>query len=308
MAAASRSRPPVAIAPEPGGIPGLAQAVERGGGTLCDLPRARALIWSSPQAAGLSDRLAASPGVGWVQLPYAGIERFRDVLDRQRLWTCAKGVYGRAVAEHALALILAGLRRIARCAQERVWLAPAGRTLHGATVVVIGGGGIGRALVELLAPFRCDVTVVRRSGGALPHVRVVDPGQARDAVARADVVVLAVPLTAATDGLVDADFLRRMRDDAWLVNVGRGAVVRTDDLVTALEGGRLGGAALDVTDPEPLPEGHPLWSLDDCIVTPHAANPPELGDPVLLDLVADNVARFAANRTLRGSIDVDLAY
>jgi phosphoglycerate dehydrogenase-like enzyme len=129
-----------------------------------------------------------------------------------------------------------------------------------------------------------------------------------EAVADADVVVLALALTPETKGLVNSTFLRAMRPHAWLVNVARGGHVVTDDLVAALRAGTIGGAALDVTDPEPLPDGHALWSLPNCIVTPHIGNTPEMGLPLIAERVQRNVAHFASGEPLEGVVDVGLGY
>jgi phosphoglycerate dehydrogenase-like enzyme len=125
---------------------------------------------------------------------------------------------------------------------------------------------------------------------------------------RAHHVVLAAPATGATRHLVGADELAAMRDDAWLVNVARGSLVDTDALAAALAGGAIGGAALDVTDPEPLPDGHPLWREPRALITPHVANPDATLRRYLAELVGENIARFAAGEELRSRIDVEAGY
>ena len=122
------------------------------------------------------------------------------------------------------------------------------------------------------------------------------------------VVVIACALTAETTGIVDHRFLAAMGPNAWLVNVGRGGHVVVDDLLTALDEGTIGGAALDVTDPEPLPEGHPLWTAPHCIITPHVANTPEMGLPLLAERVRDNVARWCRGDELIGLVDPVAGY
>jgi len=129
-----------------------------------------------------------------------------------------------------------------------------------------------------------------------------------DELPDAAVVLVAAALTPETEGLFDARRLALMSPDAWLVNVARGRHVVTDDLVAALEVGNLGGAALDVTDPEPLPEGHPLWSLPNCIITPHVGNTPEMAVPLLSERISANVRRFAAGEVLIGPVHVELGY
>ncbi len=271
---------------------------------------AEALVWAEPAAPDLLPGvLVAGPAIEWVQLPYAGIENLTHLLDRNHRWTCGKGVYAEPVAEHVLMLALAGLRGMGRFARAQNWSPPQGRNLLGARVTVLGGGGITDSLVRLLGPWDCQITVLRRHPVPMDGVhRVVGPKSLHDALADADVVVVALALTPETAGIVDAAALDAMAPHAWLINVGRGGHVVTDDLVKALSTGSIGGAALDVTDPEPLPDGHPLWSLDNCLITPHVGNTPEMGLKLLARRVTENVRRYIANDDLLGPIDVDLGY
>ena len=138
--------------------------------------------------------------------------------------------------------------------------------------------------------------------------RVVGPDRLHDALGDADVVVVALALTPETIGIIDAAALGAMAPHGWLINVGRGGHVVTDDLVAALEAGSIGGAALDVTDPEPLPDGHRLWTLDNCLITPHVANTPEMGLKLLARRVTENLRRYIAGEDLLGPVDVELGY
>ena len=273
-------------------------------------PEAKALVWAEPAAPELlPEVLAQGPGIEWVQLPYAGIETLTHLLDRDHLWTCGKGVYAEPVAEHVLMLALAGLRGMGSYAQARRWSPPEGRNLLGGRVAVLGGGGITESLVRLLGPWDCQITVMRRHPAPMAGVdRVVGPESLHDALSDADVVVVALALTPETTGIINADALRAMPPHAWLINVGRGGHVVTDDLVEALAAGSIGGAALDVTDPEPLPDGHPLWSMDNCLITPHVGNTPEMGLKLLARRVTENVRRYVAGQKLLGPVDVDLGY
>ncbi len=298
-------RPRVHLGPS-GARPWLAEAIEAGGGRLVELEDAEALVWADPgRADELAATLAAAPGVRWVQLPWAGIEPLVGLIDDDRTWTCGKGVYAEPVAEHALMLALAGMRGLAGYARARTWTGPQGRNLLGADVCILGGGGIATSLLRLLEPFDAQVTVVRRTPSAR-HEAGLD--RVDDALAAADLVVLALALTPQTIGLIDARRLGLMRPHAWLVNVARGAHVVTDDLVAALRGGIIGGAALDVVDPEPLPEDHPLWTLPNVIVTPHVGNTPEMAVPLLAARVSENVRRFAAGEPLIGLVDPAAGY
>lgn len=301
--------PRVALAPEPG-PEWLAEAIVDGGGELVPVPDADALIWADARdPSGLADTVRRVPTVRWVQLPFAGIENFVEHLDRQRTWTCGKGVYAEPVAEMALGMCLAGLRGLVGYSRAVSWSTPLGRNLHGARVTILGGGGIAESLIQLLQPFGCHITVVRSQVRHMDHVDVVlEADRAADALPGADAVVLALPLTPATDGLIGESELDMMEPHAWLVNVARGRHVVTDDLVAALQAGTIGGAALDVTDPEPLPPEHPLWTLPNCIVTPHVGNTPEMARPLLADRVRANVRRFADGGELLGEVDLDAGY
>ena len=302
------------IAVEPASRPAmksaLTEAVEAAGGTVVAPAEASALIWADPAAAyAFPGVVADAPGLQWIQLPYAGIENFADSLDPARTWTCAKGVYAEPVAEHILTLTLAGFRHLHVSIPARSWPAQEGRNLLGARVTVFGGGGITESLARLLEPWGTTLTVVRRSAEPFPGAdRTVTLDRMHEAIADADVIVLALALTDATRGLVDTEFLAAMQGHAWLVNVARGGHVVTDDLVDALRRGSIGGAALDVTDPEPLPDGHPLWELENCIITPHVGNTPEMGLPLLAARVEDNVRRWIADEELIGPVDVGAGY
>jgi phosphoglycerate dehydrogenase-like enzyme len=288
----------------------LTEAVEAAGGTVVAPAEASALIWADPAASqAFPGVVAAAPDLEWIQLPYAGIENFADSLDPARTWTCAKGVYAEPVAEHIITLALAGFRHLHTSIPATSWPAQEGRNLLGARVTVLGGGGITESLARLLEPWGTTLTVVRRSSDPFPGAdRTLTLDRVHEAVADADVVVLALALTDETRGLVDADFLASMQAHSWLVNVARGGHVVTDDLVEALRHGAIGGAALDVTDPEPLPDGHPLWELSNCIVTPHVGNTPEMGLPLLARRVQDNVRRWIAGDALIGPVDVEAGY
>jgi phosphoglycerate dehydrogenase-like enzyme len=301
--------PAVAVLPRAGY---LADAVTAGGGRVVDPADAAVLVWTDPaDDAGLAAVLDEHPHLRWVQLPWAGIEPHLEVVraHAERTWTCGKGVYAEPVAEHALALGLAGLRGLDRYARAGRWTAPRGRNLLGARVTIVGGGGIAESLLRMLGPFGSDVTVVRRSAVPLAGAaRVLPPEELDEALTGALLVILALPLTPGTEGLIDRRRLGFLAEGACLVNVARGRHVVTDDLVAALRDGTLGSAGLDVTDPEPLPAGHPLWDLPNVIVTPHTANTEEMAEPLLSARVTENVRRWAAGEPLIGLVDPAAGY
>jgi phosphoglycerate dehydrogenase-like enzyme len=289
----------------------VAAAITGAGGELVeDGAEAEALVWTDPfDAAALADLLGRQPGVRWVQLPFAGVDRFGGLFDDGRTWTSTKGAYSEPVAEHALALGLAGLRQLPLRARATSWGEQAGLELAGSRVTIVGGGGITGALLRMLRPFNVEATVVRRHVAPLHGAaHVVGPDDLHASLDGARLVVLALALTPETTGLVGAPELERMGADAWLVNVARGAHIVTDDLVAALRARAIGGAALDVTDPEPLPDGHPLWSLDNCLVTPHTANTWQMAEPLFAERVGANVARYQRGEPLLGVVDPVLGY
>lgn len=305
----SPTAPRVALAPAPGPA-WLADAIEAGGGELAPLADCEAVIWADAHdPAGLVATLRDAPEARWVQLPFAGIENFLPHLDASREWTCGKGVYAGPVAELALALGLAGLRGLGTYARATSWSGPLGHGLVGGNVTIVGGGGIAEALVELLQSFDCHITVVRRNVQHMDGVdTVLDVDRLADGLTGSDLVVLALALTPETDGLIGRDELSLMEPHAWIVNVARGRHIVTDDLVDALTSGTIGGAGLEVTEPEPLPDGHPLWSLDNCVITPHTGTTPEMARPLLAARVEANVRRFAAGEELLGPVDLDAGY
>jgi phosphoglycerate dehydrogenase-like enzyme len=288
----------------------MADAITAGGGHVVPLAEAEALVWGSPSDAdGLAAALREAPGIRWVQLPWAGVEKFVHVMDDDRLWTCGKGVYAEPVAELALTLALAGMRGLGTYGRADRWGTPAGTNLAGASVTVLGGGGITESFLRLLRPFDCHVTVVRNRAQDMDGADVVlESDRLTDALAGTDLVVVALALTPETEGIISASELELMEPHTWIVNVARGGHIVTDDLVVALRDGLIGGAALDVTDPEPLPDGHPLWSLPNCIITPHVGNTPEMARPLLAQRITDNVKRFAHGEELIGPVDTELGY
>jgi phosphoglycerate dehydrogenase-like enzyme len=288
----------------------MADAIHEGGGEVVDLVDAEALVWADSNAIdALGDALQDADRIRWVQLPFAGIERVVHLIDSDRVWTCGKGVYADPCAELALTLALAGMRGLATFARASRWTKPRGANLYGAQVTILGGGGITEALLRLLKPFDCHVTVVRNRVQEMDGADVVvEADRYADCLPDADLVVLALSLTPDTEGMISRGELEMMESHAWLVNVARGAHIVTDDLVWALENEIIGGAGLDVTHPEPLPPDHPLWSMSNCIITPHVGNTPAMAVPLLAARITDNVRRFAKGKDLIGPVDVDSGY
>lgn len=310
--------------PEPGPIAILPRdkevfhtAVEAGGGTVAELSEAtRGLVWLSTRGADdLAAVLREHPGIGWVQMPFAGVDSLSRVIaahahDELPVWTSAKGAYSQPVAEHALTLTLALLRSLKLRATATSWgSGEIGESLYGRSVLIVGAGGIARELMRLLEPFGVEITVVRRRQASVAGARrTVQSDRLHEVLPQADVVVLAAASTDSTRHLVGAEQFGLMKSSAVLVNIARGALIDTDALVAALAAGRIAGAALDVTDPEPLPDGHPLWAEPLCLITPHAADTPQMTAPLLAERIRLNVAAFLAGTDFVGVVDPVAGY
>jgi len=242
------------------------------------------------------DVIGRMPRLLVVQTLTAGYEHVLPYLPDGVMLCNARGVHDASTAELAVALTLASLRRIpefVRAQQREEWAFGMYDALADKTVLIVGYGAVGAAVERRLVPFECDVLRVARTArdgvagfDALPSL-----------LGRVDVVILTVPLTDQTRRLVDAEFLGAMRDGTLLVNVARGGVVDTDALLAELSTGRL-RAALDVTDPEPPPPGHPLWSAPGLLISPHVGGSTTAFEPRARRLLRAQLERFAAGEPL----------
>ncbi|RKT57148.1 2-hydroxyacid dehydrogenase [Saccharothrix australiensis] len=231
------------------------------------------------------------PNLRLVQLLSAGAERFIGTVPDGVLLSTCRGAHGGSTAEWAVGALLAIYRDFPvfeRARLERRWDYHLTETLQGKKALVVGAGDLGRQFRRRLEPFDATATLVGRTARDGVHGMDELPGL----LGEYDIVLVVVPLTPETTGMVDADFLARMKDGAILVNAARGAVVDTDALVAELVSGRL-RAALDVTDPEPLPEDHPLWTAPGLFLTPHVAGSCTGHAARAYAVVAAEVARFA---------------
>ncbi|HIW92228.1 MAG TPA: D-isomer specific 2-hydroxyacid dehydrogenase family protein [Candidatus Corynebacterium avicola] len=258
--------------------------------------------------------------VRWVQLCQAGIEAYFDAgvvtpgPSGTRRWTNAAGMYGRQVAESAMGLLLSVTHLHKRIALARTWgiweeIDEKTRWLAGSTVAVVGAGGIGHHLSAMLAPFGAEVLAVNRSGRPVEGAReTVTVDRLDEVLAAADHVIIALPLTDETRGLFNAELLASCRPGVTIVNVARGPVIVTEDLVAALESGQVGGAGLDVTDPEPLPDGHPLWDMDNVTITTHSANTRASMDYQLAGPVTENYRAFVSGERMPTEFEPSRGY
>ncbi|MFI5621188.1 2-hydroxyacid dehydrogenase [Streptomyces sp. NPDC051567] len=252
--------------------------------------------------------LARMPGLEVVQTLTAGTDHLLGGLGALpagvRLCNAA-GVHTASTAELALTLILASLRGIpgmVRGQDREEWRFGVYEALADKSVLIVGYGSIGAAVEDRLVPFECGpVTRVARTARTTARGPVHALADLPALLPGADVVILATPLTESTRGLADAGFLRRMKDGALLVNVARGPVVDTGALLAEVERGRL-RAALDVTDPEPLPAGHPLWHAPDVLITPHVGGSTSAFEPRAKRMLVRQLTRFAAGEPLEHTV------
>lgn len=310
---------PIAVEPMHSDV--FVQAVTDGGGDLQPLgPDTRGVVWLSEKRADeLQELLDQHPGVEWLQLPWAGVDAFAEVLAglatrdeaTRPVVTSAKGAYSEPVAEHALALALAGLREFPEKARAAAWKAErTGLSLFGRHILLFGAGGVAKAFIDLVQPFSPEISVVRRDASQVVEgaTRTLGPTDWQALLPGVDVVVLAAAHTTQTAALFGAQEFASLPSHAVFVNVARGALVNTEALTEALETGAIKAAGLDVTEPEPLPDSHRLFSLPSCLITSHSADTPEMTKPLLAERVRFNVESFVRGTSLRGVVSVDEGY
>jgi phosphoglycerate dehydrogenase-like enzyme len=311
---------PVAIGPGDPGRPAvrhIVDAIEAGGGTVGPIDdTTRGLVWLSHKAIDeLDEVLSHHTNIEWVQLPMAGVDMFGPILTRyadspRPLWTSAKGAYAEPVAEHALALTLALLRVFPERVRAASWATEEkGISLYGLDVVIIGAGGIALELIRLLEPFDATITIVRRSTDPVAGAaRTVAASSLAEVLPSADVVIVAAAMNSDTAHMFGAREFESMKPSAVLVNIARGGLVDTEALVAALDNGVIGGAGLDVTSPEPLPDGHPLWTSPRALVTPHQADTSAMVAPLLAERIRHNVAALSGDGDFIGVVDPRAGY
>jgi len=267
-------------------------------------------------------QLAAAPKLKWLHSTAAGVAQlmYPELRAGGIAVTNASGVHTIPIAEHVLGLLLALARRFPSCfrhqaarhwGQQDIWNEPIRpRELRGATLVIVGLGAIGREVARLARAMGMRVLAVTRSGRPAPElVDRVAPASALDAVLpEADFLVLAAPETPETHHRINAARLARMKPSAFLVNVARGSLVDEPALVAALREHRIAGAALDVAADEPLPESSPLWTLDNCFVTPHLSGASDWLWERQAELLLDNLDRWFSGRELRNRVDLTRGY
>lgn len=262
--------------------------------------------------AAMADTLRAAKKLKWLNSIYAGLDFMpMDVLiERGITVTNGAGINALTIAEYVVMGMLTtakGYRDVVRAQERREWLqdSPGKRELAGSKALLMGYGAIGKLIKPRLEGFYVEVTVVRRSGGE----GVLTPDEWRSKLGEFDWVILAVPATPETDGMIGASELAAMKSDAVIVNIARGAVIDQAALVEALEKKQIGGAFLDVTTPEPLPEDHPLWALDNAHITMHLSGRAQ--DKMFIrsaDRFLENLDRYRKGEPVGPIFDPTLGY
>jgi phosphoglycerate dehydrogenase-like enzyme len=312
----------IALAPEPDQVGSIGRgnkaavrerherlrgSVIEAGGEVVEPERARGLIWLNVGDAGaLISLLDAHPSISWVQLPWAGIDSFlgSGLLDRAVTFTSAKGAFAEELAEHALMLSLTGLRQVVVHARVRAWHEVEPNSLYGKRATILGGGGITNALMPLLRPMAGEIVVLRRQTTAIEGASSTRPvTDLHSVLPQTDVLILALALTPETHHIIGAEELALLPPHSVVVNVARGGHIDTTALVEALTQHQIAGAGLDVTDPEPLPSDHPLWGLDNVLITSHCGDSLAFVTQRLAERVRENVARFSHGQPLIGVVD-----
>jgi phosphoglycerate dehydrogenase-like enzyme len=260
-------------------------------------------------------RLAArAPRLRWIQSLTAGVEQWlaSPDLPRDAVLTCARGTHRVQMPEHILAALFVASKQIPGIVldqREHVWRRRVNDTLAGKTLGILGLGAIGAEVARKAAALEMRVIGTRRTPAPVEHVARVYGPQGTDAVlAESDFVLLLLPSTGETRGIVDRALLARMKAGAWLLNFARGDLVVDADLVEAVAGKRIAGAVLDVFRQEPLPAESPLWSTDGIVIFPHVGGLHPVRDELVAELWVDNLRRFAAGQPLREVVDPARGY
>ncbi len=258
---------------------------------------------------------SAASSLKWVHVSAAGVDGllFDELAGSDVTYTNSRGVLSRAIAEFTLGMVLdlaKDSRGSFRLQQEQRWQHRLTRTIQGRPVLVVGTGSVGREAARLLRAAGMRVDGAGRTGraGDADFERIYSSRDLAQVVPGYDYVILAAPLTADTRGIVDASVLAAMNPAACLVNVGRGGLVDTEALVEALAAGGIGGAALDVVHPEPLPAGHALWAMENVIITPHMSGDTEDHLDGLGKVFLDNLQRYCSGRPLLNVVDKRLGF
>lgn len=280
---------------------------------MAPLAEADGLVWNAGSQDGFPDPLPEN--IQWVQLKSAGIQPWitSGHVEPSRTWISAVGAYSQDVAEHAVGLLLALLRQFPHCARSNSWqktqIWDAMRSLRGRQVAIIGCGSIGRAMIPMLDAFGAQVLAINRSGRPVTGaVQTQTSEHLNEVLTAADDMVVAGASTDQTRYLIGAEQFRALGAQGNIVNIARGDLVDPEALEQALTDKVIAAAGLDVTEPEPLPDDHPLWHLPNVLITPHVANPQQNMEPNFAAFAAANIQRITRGEAPQGLIDLTRKY
>ncbi|HEY8170071.1 MAG TPA: D-2-hydroxyacid dehydrogenase [Candidatus Limnocylindria bacterium] len=278
---------------------------------------AEVLLLGGVPAGVLDHVVSRAPRLRWIHSASAGVDRISTavVRDRGLVVTNARGVFSRPIAEYVVMMSLAISRRLPQLLElqrERTWQPLRGREMSELTIGIVGYGSIGEEVARLLAPFGCRVLATRRhpdrGSGNAESVELLGLDDLHEVLRSSDIVVVAAPLTEETAGMIGAEQLAEMREDAWLINIARGRLIDELALRRALESGWIGGAVLDVFSEEPLSPESPLYRTPNVIITPHTSWASDRVIERTVDLFVDNLRRDRAGEPLRNVVDLEAGY
>ena len=279
---------------------------------LAALPGAE-VFWVDFKVNDIAKAIEAGADLKWLTTQGTGVDGWplAIIKERQLVLTNGAGVGAIPISEYVVMGLLAGLKgfpELVRAQDSREWLkAPPSRAeMYGKRALIYGYGGIGRAIAERLRPFGVKVTGVRRNPGDEPGVIAATNWEA--ALPETDLLILSVPLTGATRALVSTTQLAALPKGAWVANIARGGLIDAAALIASLKSGHLGGAYLDVTDPEPLPADSELWSLPNVILTPHSSWATDHQLERAAEIFRENFERYLRGETLNNIVDLEAGY
>ncbi|MBH1940807.1 D-2-hydroxyacid dehydrogenase [Mobilitalea sibirica] len=263
------------------------------------------------------EQLREAKNLKWLHLPSAGADRFVDkesYCNKEIVLTNSSGVFGLPIAEHVFAMILSYNRKLQEYAYqkaERKWQGVSGeRDFYGSTIGIIGMGDIGTEVAKRAKVWGANVLGIKRTITETPEYvdRIYSTEEIDKVLAESDYIVLALPSTPKTQEIISEEKLKIMKSDAFIINVGRGSLINQEALIKALKEGWIGGAGIDVTTPEPLPEDNPLWELPNVIITPHSSGGSPSNDKRRMNIFLDNLNRYLKHQPLRNTVDFREGY
>ncbi len=264
-----------------------------------------------------TDFVKKSEKLKWLHLPSAGVDRYADkeIYQNQDIkLTNSSGVYGKPIAEHVFAMIMAHSRNLIDYAydkKEKKWQRKNEiKDFFNSTVGILGLGDIGTTIAKRAKAWGAEVLALKRTMTELPdYVDQIYLNQDLDKLLKkSDYVILTLPGTPATEGIIGREEFQLMKNSAFIINIGRGTLIKQDDLIEALQEGEIAGAGLDVTEPEPLPAANKLWEMENVILTPHTSGFSPTNDQRRYEIFKDNLKRYLNNKKLINKVDFELKY